>query len=352
MRTLTAVFVVIASAHAAALGSGSVTVAENMEGAAGQPGPVNLRQTMPLWSDARITGLTLWRGTTAPTRTAAFTDQAVAGNATTKLVLESGAAGSSESFFIGARAEFHTHNAPVRRAAWTAVAGSPIRAAADVFVTDIDSLWTFEPTAFGSGFILDRLLIGGPCKLEIPFSCEDVGAAPGQPTAVIMALAYRACTICIPQFMPLTYLDDAPDGLAVGAYVEAPVGAWFRLIFEQNEARVVRTYIDLLDGQGEFLIRETDSITLATLLDTIAFNGSFHVPASPAYFDNIVLSGPLPICDGDANGDGLIDFADLNITLNQYSTSAPGLGGDFNGDQRVDFADLNILLSRFNTACE
>ncbi len=56
-------------------------------------------------------------------------------------------------------------------------------------------------------------------------------------------------------------------------------------------------------------------------------------------------------CPGDANGDGTVDFADLNIVIGQFNTSGPGLDGDVNGDGAVDFADLNMVLSAFNLPC-
>ncbi|MBL0921691.1 MAG: hypothetical protein IBJ10_06130 [Phycisphaerales bacterium] len=56
-------------------------------------------------------------------------------------------------------------------------------------------------------------------------------------------------------------------------------------------------------------------------------------------------------CPGDFNGDGSVDFGDLNLLLGNYNTSGPGLAGDFDGDGDVDFADLNALLAVFNTPC-
>ncbi len=53
---------------------------------------------------------------------------------------------------------------------------------------------------------------------------------------------------------------------------------------------------------------------------------------------------------GDVNGDGLVDFADLNIVLGNFNVVADGLEGDLNRDGRVDFADLNEVVSFFNVA--
>lgn len=50
---------------------------------------------------------------------------------------------------------------------------------------------------------------------------------------------------------------------------------------------------------------------------------------------------------GDIDGDGVVDFADMSIVLNQFGLSGPSLPGDVNGDGAVDFADLNIILSNY-----
>ncbi len=56
-------------------------------------------------------------------------------------------------------------------------------------------------------------------------------------------------------------------------------------------------------------------------------------------------------CPGDANGDRIVNFADLNIVLGEFGLTGAGLAGDVNGDGVVNFADLNLVLSNFGTAC-
>ena len=59
-------------------------------------------------------------------------------------------------------------------------------------------------------------------------------------------------------------------------------------------------------------------------------------------------------CPGDLNGDGVVNFADLNAVLSAFGQSgAPGFSpADVNGDGVVNFQDLNIVLSRFGVACD
>lgn len=57
------------------------------------------------------------------------------------------------------------------------------------------------------------------------------------------------------------------------------------------------------------------------------------------------------VCFGDANGDLVVDFLDLNIVLGEYEFSTP-VQGDLNCDGTVDFLDLNIVLSYFGAVCD
>ncbi len=52
---------------------------------------------------------------------------------------------------------------------------------------------------------------------------------------------------------------------------------------------------------------------------------------------------------GDTNGDGAVDFEDLNNVLSEFNMSGDGLIGDLNRDGVVSFEDLNEVVSFFNT---
>jgi uncharacterized protein (TIGR03790 family) len=70
---------------------------------------------------------------------------------------------------------------------------------------------------------------------------------------------------------------------------------------------------------------------------------------------NTVVGDPLmtwkPALPGDANLDGVVDGADLNIVLSNYNqTNADWMHGDLNGDGIADGTDLNIVLADFNTS--
>lgn len=65
----------------------------------------------------------------------------------------------------------------------------------------------------------------------------------------------------------------------------------------------------------------------------------------------LVVTGGVAPCPGDANGDRIVNFADLNIVLSNFGQVGVGLPGDLNGDGTVNFADLNIVLSNFGLVC-
>ncbi len=88
-------------------------------------------------------------------------------------------------------------------------------------------------------------------------------------------------------------------------------------------------------------------INVSATLDSQGAAGSDQTGASLA-FSFIRQSPP---CSGDANGDLLVDFLDLNHVLSDFGAVAPGLVGDVDFDGDCDFTDLNTVLSSFGTTC-
>ena len=81
-----------------------------------------------------------------------------------------------------------------------------------------------------------------------------------------------------------------------------------------------------------------DVITVAVIPDDGAISGV-------TVTDTATVVHALP---GDANGDGVVNGADLNIVLSNYDkTGMDWAQGDFNGDGIVNGADLNIVLSNY-----
>lgn len=62
----------------------------------------------------------------------------------------------------------------------------------------------------------------------------------------------------------------------------------------------------------------------------------------------LTISAPSSFLAGDADGDGDVDFSDLNAVLAAFGTSGQeGQLGDVNNSKTVDFSDLNAVLATF-----
>ncbi len=62
-------------------------------------------------------------------------------------------------------------------------------------------------------------------------------------------------------------------------------------------------------------------------------------------------AGEIPTIEGDVNGDGCVDDADLLAVLFAFGSSGSDLPEDVNGDGVVDDADLLIVLFNFGSGC-
>lgn len=107
--------------------------------------------------------------------------------------------------------------------------------------------------------------------------------------------------------------------------------------FEQDELNAMGFVYYSGDDQGRLSNGDATATT----------NASDH---RPVVFD-LFLDGAT--CPGDTNGDGVVNFADLNTVLSEYGMTGPpgALAGDLNNDGVVDFGDLNIVLSNFGAVC-
>ena len=109
-------------------------------------------------------------------------------------------------------------------------------------------------------------------------------------------------------------------------------------------------------GSGSVIsgaLTQTLTITNAQSSDAGAYDVVVTNSCGQSVSDQAVLSvTPPPPCGGDANGDNMVDGADLSVLLFLFGqTITPGAAADFNGDGVIDGADLSVLLFRFGTAC-
>ncbi len=89
-----------------------------------------------------------------------------------------------------------------------------------------------------------------------------------------------------------------------------------------------------------------------------SFNDDGTIVASALFTDGssaIIAATPVSFCSADTNGDGFVDFADLNEVLGAFNSVVLGPAYDFDADLDLDgavgFADLNLVLSQLGDDC-
>lgn len=154
-------------------------------------------------------------------------------------------------------------------------------------------------------------------------------------------------TITSPQF-PLRYngraTDDEPLGSGVCAVSLAPGAINLALAVDpfQPGSKIARYGVSLVNPQfgGVGAVRVEDC--------------AGNVCESP-----IVIDGPLPICAGDMNCDGVVNFADIDRFVEALAFPG-GVGwpypcewirGDMNTDGQVNFADIDPFVAAIGAVC-
>ncbi len=84
--------------------------------------------------------------------------------------------------------------------------GFNARVSAEHWLSSIDSLYTFEPVAVFTGFIVGRLMWGGTCVEADPGDCTDVGLPIGPLTHFVVLAEY--CSIDVGDWLPATYCEN------------------------------------------------------------------------------------------------------------------------------------------------
>ena len=106
---------------------------------------------------------------------------------------------------------------------------------------------------------------------------------------------------------------------------------------------------------GTFALTAGTTSGAVTHIRATAYGGSEKVNVTGdgvTALDSLIADATATITTvlrGDANLDGAVNGADLNIVLSNYNrTGVTWAQGDFNGDGSVNGADLNIVLSNYN----
>ncbi len=130
-----------------------------------------------------------------------------------------------------------------------------------------------------------------------------------------------------------------PIGGSLDATIEVTLDA------AETSVRVAFGALDMTTTVGATLDRQAE-LSFLLVANAAVGTGEFY------RINTITLSiDSESACAEDVDGDGDVDFADLNTLLGEFNTSGAKLEADVDCDGDVDFADLNRVLGVFNTEC-
>ncbi len=179
------------------------------------------------------------------------------------------------------------------------IPGAPARVSAELFISTLDELYTFEAGALFRGDLNGRLLWGGECAGGFG-DCNDLGLPTG-PIPTIYSLA-PSDEFPEGRYTPARYCMDAqgdvipgctpPPGANAGDLVATPIANWARFVFETTADGRARFLLDPLDGSGESVVYE-NTLLASAYLDSVAWSTTFAERDAFMLVDNIEASGPV-----------------------------------------------------------
>lgn len=71
-----------------------------------------------------------------------------------------------------------------------------------------------------------------------------------------------------------------------------------------------------------------------------------------AFFIDRLITNPPRVCEGDADGDNTVNFADVTAVLARVGHAGGiGISGDADGNGTVNFADISVVLANWGSGC-
>lgn len=159
---------------------------------------------------------------------------------------------------------------------------------------------------------------------------------------------FRASTVGNPP--PTDFSAVAPANNAVGVALSGFGIQWQPAQFVQTYEVIIATNPDMVDPiiTAPGLTTNAWPVPPGTLQHGTRYYWS--VIATGTGGQNTISPDPSTFVTrpyADQNGDGTVNFSDLNLVLSQFGQSGSSLIGDVNRDGTVNFSDINAVLSNF-----
>ncbi len=143
----------------------------------------------------------------------------------------------------------------------------------------------------------------------------------------------------------LTVVPINPDGTLGASIQTIPIGSDIRDVVTDGSFVYVTDESSISGSPvGVIVYKIGPDGLLSQVAPAVMTNGG-----RPQYM--ALWTPPSVECDGDTNGDNVVNFTDLNTVLASFGVMGDGLPGDVNGDDVVNFTDLNIVLANFGNTC-
>ncbi|MGP1308717.1 MAG: hypothetical protein ACTS27_00780 [Phycisphaerales bacterium] len=145
--------------------------------------------------------------------------------------------------------------------------------------------------------------------------------------------------------------DDGEFAVGFNRYLQTFAGPADGLVWTPDAGLMKAVdFIDSLGLSGAFSPDVVVKSLVAVSPDGQAFTG-IGTNTRTGTLESFVIYLNSAACEGDANGDNIVNFADLNAVLSSFGQAGSDLPSDVNEDGVVNFADLNEVLSAFGATC-
>lgn len=122
--------------------------------------------------------------------------------------------------------------------------------------------------------------------------------------------------------------------------------------YSGQDAKAVSQYVDggVIDTQWRKVLVPFGDFKLLQNA-TMFYNMFLEIRNNPAGWPAFNIDEMKLVCQGDANGDGVINIQDRQQYQLEFGSCTHNCKADFNNDGKVDIQDLNILNQKFGTTC-